>query len=264
MKATYRRHVGSDLDVVNNARVSFAKESEWEKVWYGAYAGDEDGWTENRLSIADTRLIGYLARGCTLADWKEMIEELTAQGEEERIIEIVNHVRSMPTHWTPFANGIGVTFHIKAPIPIMRQVFKHKIGTVENEVSRRYVDEKPEFFRPKWRKRAYSVKQGSGPEFTDEDNLLFLIEDYYDEFLEKAQEFYEWLLQKGVCPEQARFVLPQAMYSEAIVSNSLYGWARFYRQRGDSHAQKEIRDLAEQIGEVCEDLYPVSWKALTS
>lgn len=290
MKATLIRFCGNDLDVVNNARVSFDNESEWH---YGCQHCDrkmtlnqkepifceENGCVfKQQLSAEDESLIKFLARGCSSKDWKNNSDTLYS-GDIDRELwdKLLSYVQRMPTHWAPFANGISVTFRIKAPIPIMRQVFKHKVGAVESEVSRRYVTDEPEFFEPEWRKAAENVKQGSSDEtflpesfkwgFTAWDHLgrpADLVMDAED-FFRLAGQFYNHLLEQGVCPEQARFVLPQATYTEAIVTNSLYGWSRFYNQRSDrQHAQREIADLADQIGAECARLFPVSWPALTA
>ena len=246
---------GDDLTVVNNARVSFDKESEWfvEK--------DGEGWSE-RLKSADQRLIGYLARGCTTEQWDEILRKVVIADELDEVVETLNYVRHMPDHWAPFANGCGARFRFKTPIPMMRQLFKTKVGTVESEVSRRYVDSEPKVFYPQWRERVANVKQGSGEDITGPayDDL----NEIYHYSVIRALEAYDLLLDNGVCPEQARFVLPQGCFTEAIISNSLYGWARFYNQRKDrSHAQGEIADIADMIGSNMSQLFPVSWEALT-
>lgn len=234
---------GDDLTVVNNARVSFDKESP-------------------ELTQQDIRLIGYLARGCTLGDYKEMIAELAATGEEALIIEIVDHWRRTPTHWAPFANGVGARFRVKAPIPIMRQLFKHKVGSVESEVSRRYVDYQPEVYTPFWRKAADNVKQGSAGRFYGKRQRA--ITEAYDVSIQLALKTYQDMIKDGVCPEQARFVLPQGAYSEAIISHSLYGWANVFNQRTDPHAQQEVAEVARQVGNALAQEFPISWDALTA
>ncbi|MDQ2066725.1 FAD-dependent thymidylate synthase [Xinfangfangia sp. CPCC 101601] len=248
MQVDFLNHWGSDLDVVNNARVSFDKQSTLNHL--------------GNLSLEDQRLIGYLARGCKQGYWNDLILELKATSETEQIIAILNEVKHMPEHWAPFANGIGAKFRIKHTIPIMRQLFKTKVGTVESEVSRRYVDYTPEVHEPVWRKRAEDVKQGSGSQFPeDRQCLLNLI---YGTATDGAVRAYDALLELGVCPEQARFVLPQGAYTEAVISNSLYGWARVYNQRSDrKHAQGEIADVVDIIANHMSKLFPVSWKALT-
>lgn len=272
MKADLIHSWGSDLMVVNNARVSFAKDSQWTYKCRNCGVWDhqpEDGCDQGpcmfvrTLSNADQRLIGYLARGCTLGDWNNMILELTCTGEEDHIVNVLNHVRRMPEHWAPFANGIGMQFHVKAPIPIMRQLFKHKVGSVESEVSRRYVDDGPEVFRPEFRWAPEgSVKQGSGSVMKDLAGAQSRF--VYEEAIGYALKAYDELLRIGVCPEQARFVLPQGTYTEARVSNSLYGWANVYNQRHDrKHAQGEIADLADQVAAAAKERFPISWEALT-
>ncbi len=142
------------------------------------------------------------------------------------------------------------------------------VGFSYNEVSRRYVDSDPEFFVPDvWRGKAENKKQGSTEEAIEGYESLWAFdsigEDYSDHCKE-ALRFYKHLLDQGVCPEQARMVLPQSMYTSYYVSGSLAAWARMYKQRVDTHAQKEIQNLAKMVGEVIEPLFPHSWEALTN
>lgn len=212
MKATYVQHMGDDLAVVNAARVSFNKTSDWSH--------------EKVLSEGDKKLVNYLA----------------------------SH-----NHWTPFAHT-SVTLHLKMPLFVARQIDKHQVGFVVNEVSRRYVDYEPEFYIPVWRgKPEESVKQGSGGELS-EDTQHWL--NGGESYTEMACNHYQWLLDEGVCPEQARMVLPQSMYTEQWKTGSLAAWARLCKLRLDPHAQKETRELAQQISDIIAPLYPVSWEAL--
>ncbi|CAB4137586.1 THY1 Predicted alternative thymidylate synthase [uncultured Caudovirales phage] len=206
MKATYIDHMGSDLTVVNAARVSFAKHHQEFKP------------------LADTNLIAYLARH---------------------------------NHWTPFAHP-QITLHMKAPIFVRTQCFKHKVGFTENEVSRRYIDSQPEFYIPaEWRKRASDKKQGSSSEIA-----MIEAQVGFEGFCGEAVAFYNDLIDSGVAPEQARMVLPQAMYTEWYWTGSLAAWARFVKQRTHTDAQLEIAELAKQCGKIIAPLFPVSWKAL--
>jgi len=205
--------MGDDLRVVNAARVSFAKESDWK------FAG--------KLLDRDERLIYYLARH---------------------------------NHWTPFAHCM-VTLRLKMPIFVARQWFRHTVGFARNEVSRRYVDDAPQFYIPQfWRERAEKVKQGSGDALTPEKQLIadMAAKRAYNE----ARRAYEELLDTGVAPEMARMVLPQAMYTEFYETASLAAYARLCKQRLDSHAQQEIRAFADAVAEIMEWLFPVSWDAL--
>jgi thymidylate synthase (FAD) len=269
MKVTYEDHMGSDLSVVNAAKVSFGKRS----VFEGRVGGPDV------LSKQDQGLVAFLARGCTSGDWEDLSERLlenaqVVDGEwtewfdpQERE-DLLNHIRKMPSHWSPFAHT-AVTLHLKMPIFVARQIMKHTTGIEYNEISRRYVDSEPEFYVPDmWRKKADNVKQGSSDEAVD-ISYKFPWVDYgssggLEDYMEICIESYKSLLEAGVAPEQARMVLPQSMYTEVIATGNLFAFANMYIQRSDSHAQKETQDLAKQIGEIIQPLYPVSWAALVS
>lgn len=224
MQVTYIDHMGDDLTTVNAARVSFHKESEW-------IEGDEVQMPNHwfcvpEVSDKDRKLINYLARH---------------------------------KHWTPFSHN-QLTVRVKAPIFVARQLFKHKVGLTENEVSRRYVSDDPEFWHPEaWRKKADNKKQGSGEEHPEQE--------YYHEYMQRVIDFcsnaYEDMIKSGVCPEQARAVLPQAMYTEFFWTGSLSAFARVYALRTEKHAQAETGEIAKQIGGICAKIWPVSWEALT-
>ena len=199
---------GSDLTVVNAARVSMGKES-------------------TVMTPGDAKLIKYLA----------------------------TH-----KHVSPFFHP-QIRFRLKMPIPIAREWFRHTVGFSRNEISRRYVDTDPEFFEPTmWRQRNPSVKQGSMDTPVLEHAL---VQDKVHQWHTQALDLYKELLQQGVCPEQARFVLPQSMYTEFIETGSLYGYARLCGLRDAPDAQKEIRDYAQQVSALLAEKFPVSWLALT-
>jgi thymidylate synthase (FAD) len=164
-------------------------------------------------------------------------------------------------HWTPFAHP-QICLHIKAPFPIRTQFFKHKVGFVENEVSRRYVDDDPEYFYPRWSHRPEgSIKQGAGDNVeVDLQNKSYLI---YSNAVDMCHDAYKSLLQNGIAPEQARMVLPLGTYTEWYWTGSLAAYARFYKQRSSPHAQAEIAEYASEISAILSDLFPHSWYALT-
>lgn len=184
--------------------------------------------------------------------------ELDVERDTKLIRYLARHA-----HWTPFSH-VQVTFRMTAPIFIARQLFKHKVGFTENETSRRYVDSPPEFFIPdEWRGRPVNSKQGSSDEivttFLDGDDVTEAVKAHFED----AETLYNDMLAAGVAPEQARAVLPQAMYTQWYWTGSLAAWARYYKQRIDSHAQKENYELVKQVGEKMEELFPISWKELT-
>ena len=215
----YIDHMGSDLMVVNAARVSFAKESSWDYT--------DSAFPSNSLPEKDQKLIAYLAKH---------------------------------KHWTPFAHP-QISLRIKAPIFVRTQLFKHKVGFTENEISRRYVDYEPDVYTPFWRSAPTDgAKQGSSGFMDHVKPLTELYENHVDD----AIDVYKELLSQGVAPEQARAVLPQGAYTEWYWTGSLSAYARVYKQRIDSHAQWEVQKYADAIGKIIEPLFPVSWKAHTT
>lgn len=204
VEVTLVDHMGSDLSVVNAARVSFHKVSE-------------------QFEAKDEKLIHYLA----------------------------NH-----KHFSPF-NHSFITCRVKAPIFVARQLVKHKF-LPWNEVSRRYVDEEPEFYIPNIRVRSESAKQGSGGTHEDEPAIAAEIEDFSRHVLNQ----YQRLLGKGVAPEVARSVLPQNTMTEWIWSGTLGAYCDMLRLRLDPHTQYESRIVAEKIREIISPLFPVSVAAL--
>lgn len=184
-------------------------------------------------------------------------------GTDEDVRRLIRYL-AKHNHWTPFAHPqITIIEHV--PIFVARQRFRHTVGFVYNEESRRYVDREPEFWMPSesggLRKRGKSIKQGSS------DELLPYRMETHDSLVkyayEEALRAYNMLLQdEGVCPEQARAVLPQGMITRYMVTGSLAAWARAYKLRSDPHAQKEIRQLAEQWDKIIRPLFPISWPAL--
>lgn len=216
-------HMGSDLTVVNAARVSFDKESEWELDPYANL-----GFGGDKLSDKDAKLIDYLAKH---------------------------------NHWSPFAHT-SIQLRIKAPIFVARQLVKHQVGGVWNEVSRRYVDSEPEFWFPEvWRGRPVNAKQGSTG-VLDSKQPDMDIDIYTHDIVRKTVQLYSDLLTTGVAPEQARMILPQNMMTEWYWTGSLMFFCRVCRERLAPGAQTETREVAEQIVEIVAPLFPVSWAAL--
>ena len=224
--------MGNDLTVVNAARVSFDKQSEYRTI------GVQEEYD------VDSRLISHYPI--------EVLKE-----EDEKLIKYL----ARHNHWSPFAHT-GITLRVSAPIFVARQLVKHQVGGVWNEVSRRYVDDEPVFYFPdKWRKRADNVKQGSSNETVDA--ALGYIKDSYTSYY-GSLTLYQELLDNGVAPEQARMILPQNMMTSWYWTGSLMFFHRVFRQRTDSHAQVETQEVAKQIGNICGKLFPVSWLALNS
>jgi thymidylate synthase (FAD) len=231
MKVDYIQHCGSDLTVVNAARVSFDKASEWETV---PQQQGERFWF---LSDKDKKLVQYLARN---------------------------------GHTSPF-NHSFLTVRVKAPIFVARQLVKHKFMPW-NEISRRYVDSEPEFYEPDvWRFKADNVKQGSRSSglTQQEVNTEFNSREEQWGYMNTPHELhndaivtYKHMLSMGVCPEQARMVLPQSMYTEWFWSGTLGAFCDMLNLRLKEDTQKETREVVTMISEIVKTHWPVSYGAL--
>lgn len=162
-------------------------------------------------------------------------------------------------HVSPFFHP-QARFRMKMPIWMAREWFRHTIGFARNEVSRRYVDEPPQFHIPdELRSRAPNKKQGSKDDVhPNNDEIRRTI----DEFCHLANDIYRNILNMGVCPEQARMVLPQNMMTEFIETGSLAAYARLVKLRTSPDAQKEIREVAEDVSILLQDAFPSSWSVL--
>lgn len=244
MQAEYINHYLTDSDVANFARQSFGKKAE--------------EYTEEQ----NNNLVRYLARGMQTKEWDALIRELCDQDIEafdtQGAHDFAVHLRNIPEHWVPFGHPT-ISIRMQAPVPIARQLFKHKIGFVESEESRRYISGTPELYIPEsFRASAANVKQGSAGEHP---NSEFWQQDYTD-ICNHAIRTYEVMIQAGICPEQARFILPQGVEVNWVWTGSLYAFAQMCIKRLDPHAQKETQLLAQQIDAIIAPLFPVSWAAL--
>ncbi|QPG06930.1 FAD-dependent thymidylate synthase [Salinimonas marina] len=158
---------------------------------------------------------------------------------------------------------IDVTMRETVPIFVARQRFKHMIGTTYNEVSRRYVDDTPDFYDiAEWRSRPDgSIKQGSGGVHPDNEDMCGYTTTFHNDF----RELYGETIQEGFAPEQVRSLLPQSMLTSYYVTASLNAWNRAYQQRIDSHAQKEIQDLAVEWDNIMlASEHSAIWKSISS
>ena len=169
LKVEFIDKMGTDLSVVNAARVSYAK-------------------FKDKFEDKDEKLIKFLAEH---------------------------------NHWSPFAHA-SLQFRIKAPVFVARQLVKHQVGLVWNEISRRYVDYEPELYEPKeWRGRPQNSKQGSDGTVSIDSNEQHRL----DMTMQQCKIIYKALIEKGIAPEQARMVLPQSMMTEWIWSGNMYAFA---------------------------------------
>lgn len=262
--AEYCDHMGSDLTVVNAARASFGKESEWE------YAIGEGGHPYRKLKEADANLIRFLATGYRTKEWESFLDEVTSlalQGHfnpgdgdpRGELTELLHAYKRKPQHWAPFGHP-HVQIRVSMPIFLARQFVKHQVGGVWSEESRRYISDEPGVWFPQeWRTRPEDIKQGSGN--VHENSEMW--GQAAREQTKNAVAFYNQAVGSGVAPEEARTVLPLNMMTTVVWTGSLLFWSRVVNQRVDSHAQLAAQVLGQQISAIVGPLFPVSWKELT-
>lgn len=227
IKVTLMDSMGDDLTVVNAARVSFGKQSEGL-----GFSGVFTTTMTPILHDTDKRLIKYLAKH---------------------------------KHMSPFGHAFA-SFHVKAPIFVARQLVKHKFLRW-NEISRRYVDDEPEFYVPDdWRERSADKKQGSSDTVVEFLRMQGFGEQSVHDGSFKHQmhslDLYRDMVTAGVCPEQARIVLPQSTMTEWYWSGSLDAFSDMCNLRCKEDTQLETRIVADEISADMKDLFPISWEAL--
>lgn len=205
-------------------------------------------------------LINSMGNDQTVVDAARVSFAKTADNYTEAQNEKLIQYLARHNHWTPFGHA-QATFHIEAPIFVARQLVKHQVGLVWNEVSRRYVDDSPRFFSPSsWRPRSEDKKQGS-----DKHDIIADMRQawkIYESAIHDISKTYGTLLEMGVAPEQARMVLPQSMMTEWYWTGSLAAWSRVCRLRVSDDAQAETERIALDISREMRQLFPVSWTAL--
>ena len=240
MKALYENHYLTDDDVANFARHSFAD------------------LAENFSKEQNDNLVRFLARGMKSGDWEALLTQFCTAKSTDEVRELANYIRKIPCHWVPFGHP-HISIRMSAPVPIRTQCFKHKIGFVESEESRRYISSRPEFYVPDhFRAKADNVKQGSAGVHDRSD---FWKGEYID-LANFSINSYLTAIEDGVCPEQARFFLIQGVEVNWVWTGSLYAFSQAYVARSDAHAQKEIQELFAEIDQIIRPLFPVSWAAL--
>lgn len=254
-RVVYLDHMGTDITVVNAARASFGKESDF-------LAGGV-------LSKADENLIQFLATGYRTSEWNALVDEvinvsydiLTKDETKRQQLEtLLRAYKRKAQHWAPFGHP-HVQIRMSLPIFLARQFVKHQIGGTWSEESRRYISDEPGVWLPdEWHTRPEDIKQGSGGLVDDQSGATF------DACFvtQTALAGYEKQLARGTAPEEARIILPLNMMTTVVWTGSLLFWSRVCNQRVDSHAQLAAQDLGKKITSVVQPLFPVSWKYLTT
>jgi thymidylate synthase (FAD) len=162
-------------------------------------------------------------------------------------------------HDTPFRHNF-IQLRCSVPLFLARQLAKHQAGLTWNELSRRYVDDTPEFYEPDaWRKRPdASIKQGSGGRHPYNPKW----QRHYAGHIDRCVAMYEEMLADGIAPEMARMVLPQSMVVNFIWSGNLLAFYHVYNLRSGEGAQEEAKVFASLLKDAIFPAFPKSWQAL--
>jgi thymidylate synthase (FAD) len=244
------------LGIVNAARKSFGRRSEWD-VSYDCveFCG------VNVLKDKDKRLLEFLARGMTAQDFTTLrmfvessvlgFQEGTPECQED-LIKTLWQWRNTPTHDTPFNHGF-FSFEVKAPIFVARHLVKHEY-LIMSEYSRRYITDDIEFYEHTYRSKAEDVKQGSGG--VHENSGEWQIE--IDAGNTDAVDRYDRMLEDGIAPEQARGHLPQDLMTAWTWSGTLGAFSNMCKLRLSSDTQAETRVVAQAVYEELKKQFPVA------
>tara|TARA_R110000824_G_scaffold55168_9_gene152111 strand:+ start:2035 stop:2766 length:732 start_codon:yes stop_codon:yes gene_type:complete len=213
----YVDHMGSDLTVVNSARVSF-------------------GIEKSELDIKDRKLIKYLIRH---------------------------------KHTSTLEHNV-VTLKFTVPLFVRSQHHRHRTWSY-NEISRRYTDKSLKFYLPRgFRTQHESNRQASNPDELinpcmyprEQYNIVpssqSTVRDYVQNHILSSLEYYNRMIDLGVCREQARMILPQNLYTEYYGTVNLNNLLKFIDLRTHEGAQWEIQKVAEACLEIATDLWPVT------
>ncbi|ANQ53131.1 thymidylate synthase [Thermosipho affectus] len=161
-------------------------------------------------------------------------------------------------HETPFEH-IVFTFHVKTPIFVARQWFRHRIGSF-NEASLRYTELKDEFYIPNHIRKNVKEDKQKAVKVEDED-LKNMALELINKAIEDSYRAYKELLKIGVAREMARIVLPMSSYTQFYWTVNARSLMNFLNLRADSHAQFEIQQYAIKIAEIFKEKCPWTFEA---
>jgi thymidylate synthase (FAD) len=178
-------------------------------------------------------------------------------GDEKLLRYLYQH-----RHTTPFEMA-GMTIEIQAPIFIFRQWHRHRTQSY-NEFSARYEVLPDMFYMPSVERLKESFqdqqnKQGSTTAPWDEGQLKWF-QDQMAILYGSARYNYELFVKMGMASELARIITPVGQYSKMRASANLHNWLHFLTLRMDSHAQWEIRQYANEVGNIVAEKFPLTWE----
>jgi len=246
---------GSDLGIVNAARKSFGRRSEWD-----VHREDSGDTLVKTLKPKDKRLLEFLIRGMTTYDFDTFLDAVDEATKvdfsgliNDPVTKLLWEWRNTPSHDTP-VNHSFFSFEVKAPIFVARHLVKHEY-LIMSEYSRRYITDDVEFYKPEvWRAKADDVKQGSS------NTLSIYNEDDVEvtEYTKYAMDTYTKLIEANVAPEQARMVLPQSLMTSWTWSGTLGAFGNMCKLRLSKDTQYETRLVAKQVYTELKKQFPVA------
>ena len=206
----------------------------------------------NDLTVVNAARVSF-AKESKWHDHDSETDQYVLKDKDRKLIQYL----AKHKHFSPFGHCFA-SFVVKAPVFVARQLVKHKFLRW-NEISRRYVDSEPEFYEPvEWRGRSEDKKQGSAGLVSLSSKGGAASHSYLH-----ALQSYATLLDEGVCPEQARMVLPQSTMTEWYWSGSLDAFADMCNLRTTDDTQYETRLAATLLSNKMLKLFPVSWYELS-
>lgn len=201
----------------------------------------------NALTVVNTARVSY-------GKQKTEVDE----HDKKLIRYLINH-----KHTSPFRH-VMFRFHLKAPEVVMRQIYKHVVGSEWfapvsnqlhgwNEISGRYVEMQDVYIPEEWRAQSKSSKQGSEGVLDNSDEMAA----EYKELMDNVLGFYHKWCERGAAKEQVRCVLPFSTYTECVWTVSFQAVMNFLELRLDDHAQYEIREYAKAIKGLVREATPI-------
>lgn len=163
-------------------------------------------------------------------------------------------------HTSPFESAV-LKFHVKLPIFVERQWARHRTAGW-NEVSARYSELPEEYYIPRTEDvcaQSKINKQGRDEPIDPANADAFRA--HTTDVCRQAFDVYHTSLSCDIARELARISLPLGTYTEKVWWINLKNLLDFLSLRMDSHAQWEIRQYANVIGEIVADLFPLTWEA---
>ncbi|CEP79143.1 FAD-dependent thymidylate synthase [Defluviitoga tunisiensis] len=163
-------------------------------------------------------------------------------------------------HTSPFEH-ITFTFHVKAPIFVVRQWFRHRIGMSPNEISRRYTSKNVDEFYIPSNIRIQDIEDKQKSVVVEDEGLKKQMIEIIEEAYLKTYESYEKLINLGVAKELARIILPVGEYTEFYLTTNARALMHFLDMRASSHAQWEIQQYAIALAHFFQKICPWTYEA---